>query len=405
MSLMPALRALYRDRAAAHANRVASIELFFDLIFVFAVTQLSHLLLSHFTLLGALQTALLLLAVWWVWVYTSWTTNWLDPDKTPVRWMMFALTALGLVMSTAIPGAFSDPRAGVIFAGAYIAMQVGRTAFMTLCAWAHGREHFLNFSRVQLWLVLAAGFWIAGALMPAWKLALWAVALGCEYAAPWVMFYVPGLGASQLTDWDIDGGHMAERGGLFIMIALGETVVVIGESFGRGQLDLDTAAAFATGFVTCVALWWMYFGLTAEKGIRAIRHDALPGRLARAIYTYLHLLLVAGIILTAVGTEQVLTHLRGAPEAGMRLSVLGGPCLYLTGNWLFIRAASGHIAWVHGAAIVALTALALSSSVTFSALGLGAVAAGTLAAVAIGEPMLYRYRRRRAAVATGIVNG
>jgi len=398
MPLTSALRALYRDRAAAHGNRVASVELFFDLIFVFAVTQLSHLLLAHFTVMGFVHTALLLLAVWWVWVYTSWTTNWLDPEKGPVRWMMFALTALGLVMSTAIPRAFDDDRAGLVFAGCYVAMQVGRTVFMTLCALGHGRGHFLNFCRVLLWLVLAAAFWIGGALVPAYKLVLWSIAMGCEYIAPSIMFYVPGLGASELTDWDVDGGHMAERGGLFIMIALGETVVVIGESFGSRLLDTGSVAAFATGFVTCVALWWMYFGLTAGKGIRAISQDALPGRLARTAYTYLHILLVAGIILTAVGIEQVLTHADLAAEPGLRLTVLGGPLLYLIGNWLFIRTVSGHIAWVHAAAIAGLAALILAPLPPVTGLGLGAIAAGVLVGVAVLEPALYRYRRRRTAV-------
>ena len=400
MPPLSALGKLYRDRTGAHANRVASIELFFDLIFVFAMTQLSHLLLSHFTPLGAAQTALLLLAVWWVWVYTSWTTNWLDPEKGPVRWMMFVLTALGLVMSTAVPQAFSDLRAGMIFAGCYVAMQVGRTVFMVLCAYPHGRGHFLNLSRVLVWLCVAAAFWGAGAMMPERRLALWAVALACEYGAPWAMFYVPGLGASRMADWDVDGGHMAERCGLFILIALGETIVEIGESFGSRPIDAWTATAFATGFVTCVALWWMYFGLTAQKGVRAISQDAQPGRLARTAYTYLHILLAAGIILTAVGSEQVLTHVHLTAAGGLKLSVLGGPALYLIGNGLFIHAVSGHVARLHAVAVVVLAGLAGWAGFAPPPLVLGAIAATALIGVATFEPMLYRYRQRRMAAAT-----
>jgi low temperature requirement protein LtrA len=399
MPLLSSLRTLYRDRAAANGNRVASVELFFDLIFVFAVTQLSHLLLSHFTLTGAAQTALLLLAVWWVWVYTSWTTNWLDPDKGPVRWMMFALTGLGLVMSTAIPDAFEPGAAGLIFAGSYVAMQIGRTVFMTLCAYAHGRNHFLNFSRVLIWLAVAAGLWIAGVLEPAWRLPLWAVALAFDYGAPLAMFYVPGLGPSQMADWDVDGGHMAERCGLFIMIALGETIVEIGESLAGRPIDTATAAAFGIGFVTCVALWWMYFGLTAEKGARAITRDALPGRLARTAYTYLHILLAAGIILTAVGTERVLSGAHLPTASGLKLSVLGGPALYLAGNGLFIHAVSGHVARLHVAGIVVLAGLAAWPGFDASPLVVAAIAAATLIGVATFEPMLYRFRQRQAVAA------
>jgi len=399
MSLLTSLRALYRDRAAAHGNRVASVELFFDLIFVFAVTQLSHLLLSHFTMAGAAQTALLLLAVWWVWVYTSWTTNWLDPDKGPVRWMMFTLTGLGLVMSTAIPETFAPGPAGAIFACSYVAMQVGRTVFMTLCAYAHGRNHFLNFSRVLVWLAVAAALWIAGAFVPAWRLPLWALALICDYGAPLAMFYVPGLGPSQMADWDVDGGHMAERCGLFIMIALGETIVEIGESLAGRTIDGATTAAFAIGFITCVALWWMYFGLTAEKGARAIARDALPGRLARTAYTYLHILLAAGIILTAVGTERVLNGAHLATASGLKLSVLGGPALYLIGNGLFIHAVSSHVARLHVVGVVILAGLAVWPGFDVSPLAVGAIAAAILIGVATFEPILYRYRQRHAAAA------
>src|SRR5438128_796592 len=119
-------RVLMPDRQA----RVTNAELFFDLVFVFAVTQLSHTLLNHFTPLGAVQVTLLFLAVWWVWVYTTWVTNWLDPEQTPVRILLFLLMLGGLVLSTTIPTAFEGR--GLWFAIAYAAMQIGRTAFWLL---------------------------------------------------------------------------------------------------------------------------------------------------------------------------------------------------------------------------------------------------------------------------------
>src|ERR1700693_1342457 len=122
--------ALFRPIVPNQHSRVTYAELFFDLVFVFAVTQVSHTLLNRFTPLGAVQTTLLFLAVWWVWVYTSWITNWLDPERTPVRVLLFLLMLGGLVLSTSIPHAFESP--GLWFALASAAMQVGKTVFLWL---------------------------------------------------------------------------------------------------------------------------------------------------------------------------------------------------------------------------------------------------------------------------------
>ena len=146
-------RTFLRTREHRGHARVTYVELFFDLVFVFAVTQLSHLLLKDLTLLGVLRTGLLFLAVWWVWIYTSWVTNWLDPERTPVRLLLFVLMLAGLVLSTSIPEAFG-PR-GLAFAAAYAFMQVGRSLFMI---WALGEaspRNRRNFERITVWLAAA----------------------------------------------------------------------------------------------------------------------------------------------------------------------------------------------------------------------------------------------------------
>src|SRR6476619_542301 len=152
--------AMFRVIVPNQHSRVSNAELFFDLVFVFAVTQLSHTLLHHFTLHGAVQVTLLFLAVWWVWVYTTWVTNWLDPDQTPVRILLFLLMLGGLVLSTSIPTAFEGR--GLWFAGAYAAMQVGRTAFY-LASTPPGRNLARdNAIRILAWLSASAVFWILG---------------------------------------------------------------------------------------------------------------------------------------------------------------------------------------------------------------------------------------------------
>src|SRR3954454_3100968 len=224
--------AMFRVIVPNQPSRVTNAELFFDLVFVFAVTQLSHTLLHHFTPLGAVQVTLLFLAVWWVWVYTTWVTNWLDPDQTPVRILLFLLMLGGLVLSMSIPKAFEER--GLWFAGAYAAMQVGRTSFWLLATPRHRTLVRHNAIRILCWLCVSAVFWIAGGFAEGeMRLYLWAAALGIEYVSAAVRFWTPGLGFSSVEAWAVEGGHMAKRCSLFVIIALGETLVVQGATFAE----------------------------------------------------------------------------------------------------------------------------------------------------------------------------
>ncbi len=351
-----ARRTVLRPRRGHEDSRVTFVELFFDLVFVFAVTQLSHLLLAHLSLLGALQTTLLLMAVWWVWIFTSWVTNWLDPDQSPVRLMLFVLMLAGLVLSTSLPQAFESQ--GLAFAAAYVFMQVGRSLFVL---WALGRHHpgnRRNFQRITAWLAFAGVLWIAGGLAGHdARLGLWAAALFVEYLSPSVGFWLPRLGRSTTADWDIEGGHIAERCGLFIIIALGESILVTGATFSTLAWTAATALAFLTAFIGSVAMWWIYFNIGAERGSRLIASSADPGRLARLAYTYIHLLMVAGIIVSAVADELVLAHPGGHTGPATTLTVLGGPALYLAGNLLFKRATADRVPLSHLVALLLLVLL------------------------------------------------
>src|SRR5471030_1943068 len=222
--------ALFRPLVPNQHSRVTYAELFFDLVFVFAVTQISHTLLAQFTPLGALQTTLLFLGVWWVWVYTSWVTNWLNPELTPVRILLFLLMLGGLVLSTSIPQAFESK--GLWFAVAYAAMQVGKTVFLLISTPRSRTLARMNAIRITAWLSVSAMFWIAGGFAEGdLRLLLWAVALGIEYVSPAVRFWIPKYGASEVADWVVEGGHTAERCAGFIIIALGESIVVTGATF------------------------------------------------------------------------------------------------------------------------------------------------------------------------------
>jgi len=349
--------ALFRQYVPHQRSRVTYAELFFDLVFVFAVTQISHTLLGQFTPLGALQTTLLFLGVWWVWVYTSWVTNWLNPELTPVRVLLFLMMLGGLVLATSIPKAFESR--GLWFATAYAAMQVGRTTFLLASVPRAQPSIRMNAIRILVWLSISALFWIAGGIAEGHsRLLLWAVALGIEYISAAVRFWIPKYGASSIEDWAVEGGHMAERCAGFIIIALGESIVVTGATFADLAWTAETVSAFASAFIGSLAMWWIYFHRGAEAGSELISKSSEPGRLARLAYTYLHMPIVAGIILSAVADELVLQHPAGHSDLNTVLSAIGGPLLFLLGTILFKHTIRGWLQLSHGAGIAALGILA-----------------------------------------------
>jgi low temperature requirement protein LtrA len=324
---------LLRQRHADEHARVTYVELFFDLVFVFAVTQLSHAVLAHPTAEGLLHAGLLLLAVWWAWVYTAWVTNWLDPERPPVRIMLFVMMAAALVLSAAIPDAFG--KRGLVFAAAYVFIQVGRTSFFLVSVWREP-AHRLNFVRILSWLAFSGLFWICGAFIDGeTRLLVWALAMAIEYAGPALGFWTPGLGRSNANDWAVEGAHLAERCALFTIIALGESIVVTGATVVGLPWDAEVIAAFASALVCSIAMWWIYFSSTAEAASEAIAHSANPGAIARVAYTYSHLLPVAGIIVAAVGDEWVLHHPLGHTDFKVAAAVIGGPALFLFGSVVF----------------------------------------------------------------------
>jgi low temperature requirement protein LtrA len=334
--------AMFRVIVPNQHSRVTYAELFFDLVFVFAVTQISHTLLHHFTPLGAVQVTLLFLAVWWVWVYTTWVTNWLNPELTPVRILLFLMMLGGLVLSTTIPTAFEGR--GLWFAIAYAAMQVGRTAFWLLATPPDRVLVRHNAIRILVWLSGSAVFWILGGLAEGEaRLWFWIVALTIEYVSPAARFWVPKLGYSSVEAWAVEGGHMAERCAGFIIIALSWTA--------------ENILAFVSALVASIAMWWIYFHRGAEAGSELISKTAESGRLARLAYTYLHMPIVAGIILTAVSDELVLKHPTGHSDIRTVVSTVGGPSVFLIGTILFKHSIRGFLQLSHGIGIVLLLAL------------------------------------------------
>jgi low temperature requirement protein LtrA len=299
---------------------------------------------------------LLLLAVWWAWIDTAWVTNWFDPDRRAVRLMLIGVMLGSLIMSAVLPEAFGER--GLYFGVAYAAVQVGRVVWVVAVLTSGGGLR-RNFQRILSWRATAGLLWIAGGVAEGGaREALWVAAAVIDFAAPVTGFYTPGLGRSTTSDWTIAGGHLAERCHLFVIVALGESILVTGATFGQLTASAATVAAFVVAFLGSVALWWIYFDRTADSGGEVIEHAADPGRLGRSAYTYFHLPIVAGIIVSAVGDELVIAHPGGHTDAATAATVLVGPALFLAGHALYKRAVFNRLSIPRLLALVALAALA-----------------------------------------------
>ncbi|MFS8112503.1 low temperature requirement protein A [Rhizobium jaguaris] len=372
-----------RAKGSKSESRVSFVELFFDLVFVFSISQLSHALGDHFTPLGAIEAGMLIFAVWWVWIFTAWVTNWLDPDRMPVRIMLFVLMFAGLVLSASIPDAFAEK--AIFFAGAYVFMQVGRSLFTVYALKDVSPANHRNFIRITCWLILSGVFWVAGVLMEGeTRVALWLAALAIEYAAPAFGFAVPGLGKSRTSDWDVSGAHLAERCALFIIICLGESILQAGKIFAELPLSPLIVTVFITVFVGTVAMWWIYFQFGHERAAHRIEQDETPGSLARQAFTYAHIPILAGIILSVVGNEFLFSHPHDQADMRAGAAILGGPAVFLIGNLWFKGATTGRPPLSHfvGLAGLALLVLAVSQVDVYQ---LGILATAVLIVVAIWE--------------------
>jgi low temperature requirement protein LtrA len=379
-----------RPRGDGATQSTTPVELFFDLVYVFAITQLSHQVLGELTVAGVAQAAFLLLIVWWAWIYTTWMANWFDPASPAVRAVLTAVMLASLLMAAALPEAWGER--GLLFAASYVALQVGRNV---AAAWLLRRRHRLSdvFERLVVWSAASGVLWLAGgALDSDQRLALWIPALLLELAAPAAGYWLPGRGRAATTDWDIEASHFAERCQLFIIIALGESIVVTGATASEAGLTSTVVLCLVVAFAETAALWWLYFGATAEHGRATMSASEDPGRLARDAYTYLHLPIVAGIIATAVGNDLLIAEPHEALHGVGLAMVLGGPALYLLGESSFQWRMTGtpHAGRVVVAGL--LIALAPLGS-QISALALSVIVAALLTLLAAWEA-----RRRQWAV-------
>ena len=381
------------QRPRGAEQRATTLELFYDLVFVFAITQISHLLLEHLSWDGVGQSLVTLLAVWWSWNYTTWVTNELDPESIVVRLLLIGIMLASLVMAIAIPEAFGDR--ALLFAGAYVAIQVGRHLFLTFAAADRGTLERERAGAILTWFVAAGALWIAGGLADGTaRTLLWIAALALDYGAPLVTFWVPGRAHLRGEAWRVQVSHFAERFQLFIIIALGESIVITGATTSELDLDASRLAAFGVAFLGSAALWWLYFNYAARVAERRLELAANRTAMARDAYTYLHVVLVAGIIVTAVGDELVIARPTEELPGREVAAVVAGPAIYLFGQALFRWRMAGTISGKRLGGAIACVAAAAVGAVT-PALVLATLVAAILVAVIAAEQVAGARRRRR----------
>ena len=311
-----------KERRELDEKRVGPLELFFDLVFVFALTQVTKLMSDDPTWEGLGQGMLVLAALWWAWGAYSWLTNYIAADEGKERLLMFAVMGAFLIAALAVPHAFDDD--ALVFAIAYA---VARWLHIFIFAEANDDVDagmaIRRLARTAIpgpALLIVAGLVDEGTL----RVALWIVALAVDFSGPYV-FGVRGF--------RISAGHFAERFSLIVIIALGESIVAIGAGLS-GALDAGIIVAAVLGLVIACSQWWAYFDVVAvasERRFRRVQGDELP-RIARDSYSYLHLPMIAGIILIAVGIKKTVGHVDEPLKTVPAVALFGGIALYYAGH-------------------------------------------------------------------------
>jgi low temperature requirement protein LtrA len=367
-----------RPREVARA--VTPLELFFDLVYVFTVSQLTHHLLGHVDARGMIETLILTLAVMYAWFMTVWTSNWLDGDRRPVQLLLLGLMFASLLMSTSVSEAFGD-RAGLFVIG-YLSIQIGRTAFAVKGFRGHRlHAHFVN---ALVWEVGTAPIWIAGIAADGdARLALWALATLVTYGGVIAGHPLPGRKSPFSSDSQIYAEHLLERFRLFFLIALGETVLTIGNAFAGQPVEADRLLVLAVAFLGTVALWWCYFDRAEEIGANAVEDGADASRIV-GLGNYTLIAMVVGIVAIAVGDELAIAHPAGSNTVGSAVLVFGGPAIFLLAQLAFIHRASGRVPRPR---VVACIGLAVLGVATFPLSLLATIVASSavLVAVAIAD--------------------
>jgi low temperature requirement protein LtrA len=364
-------------------RKTSYLELFFDLVFVFAFTQVTALILEDTSVQGFLRAALVLAMVWWAWSAYAWMTNAIDIENVVTRLLVFAAMAAGFFMALSVPDAFQDEAAW--FAVAYFVVRVLNSA---LYAWGvrGNRRQLAAVLRLQPWFVLAAAVALAGGFVDAdYRAWFWLASLAID---------VVGTLTAARAEWGVSPSHFAERYALIVIIALGESIVAIGIGPSGLERDATYAASVVVAFAGVAALWWAYFDFTAIAAARSLRRASALARsvLARDVFTFFHYPVVLGIILYAVAAKKTLEHpLDPLSDAG-RWALGLGIASFLAAFALMRYRVIRRIAWERLAAGAVAVVVAVTLESADAIVTLGVVVALLVLSVAVETARLRVFR-------------
>ena len=359
---------------ARSGENVSPLELFFDLVFVFALTQCTALMAADPTWPGLARGLLVLAVLWWAWAAYAWLTSTVDPDEGIVRVVMFAAMAAMLVASLTVPGAFGDD--ALLFAVAYAGVRAAHLGLFWIAS-ADAGDADLRRSVLAL---------LPGSVVGVGLLLVAASLDGIAQGAVWVAAIVIDLGIPLLfgvAGWLLYPRHFAERHGLVIIIALGESIVAIGVGAEAG-VDAGVVAAALLGIAVVACLWWAYFdvvALVAERRMSAKPAGVERNRIARDSYSFLHLPMVAGIVLAALGMKKTLGHVDDPLKVVTAFALLGGVALYLLAHVAFRLRNVGSLSvrrLVVAVALLALVPVATQVPALAALAGVAAILAGLI---------------------------
>jgi low temperature requirement protein LtrA len=374
-------------------REVTPLELFFDLVYVFAIGQLSHRLLAHPTWTGAAQALVLYLAVYAAWAYTTWAVTLLPAEDPRTRRMLLVVMLLGLFMNASIPRAFDD--AGWFFVGTFLLIHLGRTAWLlTVGLDRVNQEHFV---RVLIWFAGAAPAWLAGAATDGGaRLAWWAIAIAIEVVGTWTAHPLPGRRLDS-RGVGFAGGHLLERGRLFVIIALGETVMTTGTALTAAPYAPMTLLTGSVALAGTIALFWLFFN-RSERVVRHFERTEDPVRAGRS-GVYNLMASVAALIAAAVADERVIAHPVEHAGIATNLLLFGGPAVFIATQTWHGAALFDDLHWSRPAA---LSALVIGGAATTAAPAFlsAAVAAAIVVALAAFDGRL-PFRPRSSGTARG----
>lgn len=367
-------------RAGGGPQRATLLELFLDLVFVAALALTSRTLAQDLGWGAILQTVVMLMAVWWVWSVTVLTTDLYHAQRPPIFVMTLWVMLGTILMASSLRTAFSGH--GLLFAGAYVAIHIGRGLF--LAAALKSRQAQLHAGRFIFWFVASAVPWLAGSLAAGTARGLlWAAALAIDYGAAWLRYPTPRLGRVPTSQYEVAADHLAERYQQFFTLALGDLILVITLTYAGGDLTGDSTWALLVAFTATVLLWQIYVHRAGALLKAAIEASRDPGRFVRSA-PYTHLLMVAGVVAAAAGFEIVIAHPTEQTTPWLAAYLLGGPALFLAGRARFEYEVFSRVS---PSRLVGLLVLVVAAPVMTFMPALGAGLAGTvvLAGIAVSD--------------------